>query len=178
MIGRIGDGDRGAMALFFFSGRRRHTRCGRDWSSDVCSSDLLFDMVEGGELQVVGTSPGPLPQAPMDFEVWAADYSLVEAPAMARLLTIASLSGLGNVLAGEGIAFQRLTGNVQLADGRLSSDLVRAFGPSLGITARGHLDLEGSDSDVRGTLVPAYSINRVLGAIPLLGFLLTGGERS
>src|SRR5205809_562752 len=26
--------------LFFFSGRRRHTRCSRDWSSDVCSSDL------------------------------------------------------------------------------------------------------------------------------------------
>src|SRR3989442_3043437 len=26
---------------FFFSSRRRHTRCGRDWSSDVCSSDLL-----------------------------------------------------------------------------------------------------------------------------------------
>src|SRR3989442_15532666 len=28
--------------LFFFSSRRRHTRCGRDWSSDVCSSDLVF----------------------------------------------------------------------------------------------------------------------------------------
>src|SRR2546429_1122442 len=27
---------------FFFSSRRRHTRCSRDWSSDVCSSDLLF----------------------------------------------------------------------------------------------------------------------------------------
>src|SRR6266498_1462114 len=27
---------------FFFSSRRRHTRCGRDWSSDVCSSDLRF----------------------------------------------------------------------------------------------------------------------------------------
>src|SRR3989442_12817520 len=26
--------------IFFFSSRRRHTRCGRDWSSDVCSSDL------------------------------------------------------------------------------------------------------------------------------------------
>src|SRR5690554_689211 len=26
--------------MFFFSSRRRHTRCGRDWSSDVCSSDL------------------------------------------------------------------------------------------------------------------------------------------
>src|SRR6266498_5969906 len=28
--------------FFFFSSRRRHTRCGRDWSSDVCSSDLLW----------------------------------------------------------------------------------------------------------------------------------------
>src|SRR3989442_12956358 len=28
------------MSQFFFSSRRRHTRCGRDWSSDVCSSDL------------------------------------------------------------------------------------------------------------------------------------------
>src|SRR6266498_2552282 len=29
------------LIFFFFSSRRRHTRCGRDWSSDVCSSDLL-----------------------------------------------------------------------------------------------------------------------------------------
>src|SRR5216684_4613306 len=28
------------MVFFFFSSRRRHTRCSRDWSSDVCSSDL------------------------------------------------------------------------------------------------------------------------------------------
>src|SRR2546422_7008346 len=28
--------------LFFFSSRRRHTRCSRDWSSDVCSSDLYL----------------------------------------------------------------------------------------------------------------------------------------
>src|SRR2546429_4782286 len=28
--------------FFFFSSRRRHTRCSRDWSSDVCSSDLEF----------------------------------------------------------------------------------------------------------------------------------------
>src|SRR6266550_5264651 len=28
------------VVIFFFSSRRRHTRCSRDWSSDVCSSDL------------------------------------------------------------------------------------------------------------------------------------------
>src|SRR5690554_7172712 len=34
------------MRRFFFSSRRRHTRCGRDWSSDVCSSDLYsIDLV-------------------------------------------------------------------------------------------------------------------------------------
>src|SRR5690554_8151448 len=37
-----------AMSLeFFFSSRRRHTRCGRDWSSGVCSSDLRAGVVGG-----------------------------------------------------------------------------------------------------------------------------------
>src|SRR5207245_8120414 len=30
------------VVFFFFSSRRRHTRCYRDWSSDVCSSDLVL----------------------------------------------------------------------------------------------------------------------------------------
>src|SRR5207245_8508822 len=34
--------------LFFFSSRRRHTRCYRDWSSDVCSSDLLLEAWRAG----------------------------------------------------------------------------------------------------------------------------------
>src|SRR2546429_6852493 len=32
--------------FFFFSSRRRHTRCSRDWSSDVCSSDLATSSPE------------------------------------------------------------------------------------------------------------------------------------
>src|SRR3989442_2303251 len=35
-------------AVFFFSSRRRHTRCGRDWSSDVCSSDLNWTRTDPG----------------------------------------------------------------------------------------------------------------------------------
>src|ERR1035437_6030135 len=35
-----------SLSFFFFSSRRRHTRYGRDWSSDVCSSDLLRFSVE------------------------------------------------------------------------------------------------------------------------------------
>src|SRR3712207_6968157 len=36
------------MQFFFFSSRRRHTRYWRDWSSDVCSSDLARDRLHAG----------------------------------------------------------------------------------------------------------------------------------
>src|SRR5205809_4369308 len=42
-VGRVGGEFRKSFVVsvfFFFSSRRRHTRCSRDWSSDVCSSDL------------------------------------------------------------------------------------------------------------------------------------------
>src|SRR5690606_15880429 len=49
-------------SIFFFSSRRRHTRFSRDWSSDVCSSDLLRDCsftIEPGEsVAIVGASGG------------------------------------------------------------------------------------------------------------------------
>src|SRR2546422_8463510 len=38
--------------FFFFSSRRRHTRCSRDWSSDVCSSDLAFFGADAAAWQV------------------------------------------------------------------------------------------------------------------------------
>src|SRR5205814_7150718 len=40
--------DRGVEDSFFFSSRRRHTRCLSDWSSDVCSSDLICGGHIGG----------------------------------------------------------------------------------------------------------------------------------
>src|SRR5690606_39888718 len=47
------------LVLFFFSSRRRHTRFSRDWSSDVCSSDL--DVREWGELLKPVIDQGLLP---------------------------------------------------------------------------------------------------------------------
>src|SRR5690554_7170530 len=49
----------GVSSPFFFSSRRRHTRCGRDWSSDVCSSDLeLFYYVAGADPVMQGLVGG------------------------------------------------------------------------------------------------------------------------
>src|SRR3989442_8437391 len=47
--------------FFFFSSRRRHTRCGRDWSSDVCSSDLFERLFARAlELQQAGDLLGAI----------------------------------------------------------------------------------------------------------------------
>src|SRR5687768_9875769 len=43
---------------FFFSSRRRHTRCSRDWSSDVCSSDLREFAAASGAANAVGVGTG------------------------------------------------------------------------------------------------------------------------
>src|SRR3989449_5294770 len=57
----------GTMSLFF-SSRRRHTRCSRDWSSDVCSSDLR----QGGEKRTVTVRLARAPSE-ADSEVAAAN---------------------------------------------------------------------------------------------------------
>src|SRR3989442_9452023 len=68
------------MFNFFFSSRRRHTRCGRDWSSDVCSSDLAVDSVRvrqdstGTTTRIFLASPGALPM-PVDLRVTLANGS-------------------------------------------------------------------------------------------------------
>src|SRR5207302_3083856 len=43
--------------LFFFSSRRRHTRFSRDWSSDVCSSDLIRSAGRPGPSHRIPGSP-------------------------------------------------------------------------------------------------------------------------
>src|SRR5690606_39437815 len=49
---------------FFFSSRRRHTRCSRDWSSDVCSSDLgeQIGSIGHGLVLLLGIAKGDIRQ--------------------------------------------------------------------------------------------------------------------
>src|SRR6266542_5248229 len=57
---------RDMLFFFFFSSRRRHTRCYRDWSSDVCSSDLIAlwrDLRKAGAISL-GQSAWALPDVP------------------------------------------------------------------------------------------------------------------
>src|SRR2546422_5901636 len=62
------------LVFFFFSSRRRHTRCSRDWSSDVCSSDLAADRPhaagpQGGRGLISGVALVAKPAGPTSHDV-------------------------------------------------------------------------------------------------------------
>src|SRR3546814_21142418 len=63
-----------------------------------------------------------------------------------------------------------------LDDGVATTELMRIYGASLGLTAKGNIDFDRDAIDLTGVVVPAYSINNFLSKIPLLGTILTGGE--
>ena len=63
-----------------------------------------------------------------------------------------------------------------LTDERIEIEKARAYGAALGITAQGKIDLDADRLDIEGTIVPAYVVSQIIGGIPLIGRILTGGE--
>src|SRR3712207_8033748 len=63
--------------VFFFSSRRRHTRYWRDWSSDVCSSDLLRSV--GGSQQALCRGRGPSYYRPQQCSLGGRSLRLLDA---------------------------------------------------------------------------------------------------
>ncbi|RDD60887.1 DUF3971 domain-containing protein [Ferruginivarius sediminum] len=156
-------------------GRRAVRITAGDTGAALRAMDMA-DTLEGGRLTVEGLSRGIDPASPIDASIDLRKFKIARAPALAKLLTLASLTGISDVLQGKGIGFQRFYGDVVVEGSVMSTDFVHAYGPALGITAKGHLDVKRDTSDLRGTIVPAASVNRVLGKIPVLGSLLTGGK--
>ena len=136
----------------------------------------LNDTVKGGRLSISAASDGPIPQNDLAGKIRVRNFKLVETPLLANLLSVASFTGLLDTLTGNGIRFERMTGDFVLVDGTAKTKLLRVYGPGLGITARGDIDLDDAAVDLEGTIVPAYSVNQLLEKIPLVGVLLTGGE--
>src|SRR6266536_5560360 len=66
------------MLFFLFSSRRRHTRSTRDWSSDVCSSDLEQPGRAGGVRLVEAPPPSPQAPAPGGANATAASAQALE----------------------------------------------------------------------------------------------------
>src|SRR5216683_3492172 len=63
--------------FFFFSSRRRHTRSDRDWSSDVCSSDLAVERLPDGSYRVTGRERVEELDDALDWSLPRGDYETV-----------------------------------------------------------------------------------------------------
>lgn len=136
----------------------------------------VYDNVRGGTFGLTGKAEDRNGTRMLVADAAGADYRVVGAPALARLLSIASLSGAGALLSGQGIPFNRLEGQVIFSGDLISLNGLRAYGGALGINASGNVDRAKGQISIEGTLVPAYTLNSVLGNIPVLGNLLLGGE--
>src|SRR3546814_15852688 len=98
---------------------------------------------------------------------------MVKAPALAKLLTVASFTGVLDLLRGEGIPFQGMDGEFVLDNGVATTELLRIYGASLGITAKGRIDFDRDATDITGVVVPAYTLHNFPSKIPLPAPILT-----
>ena len=135
----------------------------------------VTDRVRGGSLRVRGSASGAGPQAVIEGGVVMNDYTIVDAPALARILNAMSVTGLAELLSGQGISFGNLTGSFHKQGDGLRLWDMRTAGGALGLTLEGDIDLAKDTARLNGTIVPIYGVNRILGQIPLLGDLLSGG---
>ena len=98
---------------------------------------------------------------------------LKELPTLTKILTLASLQGIADILSGEGIRFDEFEMNFENKGQLITIDEIYAIGPAISVLMSGYVEKNKLIS-LRGTLVPATTINKAIGSIPVLGKILVG----
>ena len=101
------------------------------------------------------------------------DFKVSKVPALAQLLTLASLQGIADTLSGEGIRFESFEMKSNSKGNVLNIEDVLAIGPAVSILMEGYVD-KGKIVSLRGTLVPATKLNSIIASIPVVGDILVG----
>ncbi len=174
--GALSSGKRFQVSLTPNGKGKRQIAIKADDAGDLLRSLDVYDTMIGGTLDLDATFDDTIPGHPLSGEVLISDYRLVEAPALARLVGILTLTGIGDALKGDGLSFSEFKVPFVMKDGVIEVEKAKATGLSLGYTAKGRIYTHAEVVDIEGTVVPAYALNSVLGNIPLIGTLLTGTE--
>ena len=136
----------------------------------------LHDGMGGGRLQIDGNALQSQAGTSMQGRLQVKEFTVQQAPVLARILAAASLPGLLKLMNNDGLAFTQLAGDFTLGDGSITLKQLRLHGGSLGLTAKGTVNVKASTIDLKGTIIPFYGLNTLLSHVPLLGTLLTGGK--
>ena len=176
VTGLLGEGEPTSLNIWRFSPQERRFEYSAGSAGGAIRAVGLFDHAEGGTLDIRARIDDSNDERRASGAMRATDFTLTQAPILAQLLSVASMGGLANALTGDGlefenalIPFEKVGDKVTISDGR-------AYGPGLGITIFGTVNLESNALDLQGTIVPIYSLNAALGEIPLIGDILTGFE--
>lgn len=169
---RVTDTDRFALALTERDGVRRFEAKSENGGAVFKALGLGDDFV-GGRLLVAGRVEET---GAVNGALTINSFKLVDAPLLARLLSVASLTGIVDELQGTGISFSKINLPFEYSNQVFAIQDGAMYGPSIGLTAKGKYDLANSTLDGSGTIVPAYAVNSALGAIPIVGPIFTGGE--
>ena len=103
------------------------------------------------------------------------DFKLKELPVLTKILTLASLQGIADILSGEGIGFDEFEMNFQNQGNKITIEEIYAIGPAISIMMSGYIE-KNKVISLKGTLVPATTINKAIGSIPVLGKILVGSK--
>ena len=124
---------------------------------------------EGGKLDFYSVKKNRVSQSQLKIY----DFNLKELPALTKILTLASLQGIADILSGEGVKFEELEIKFTNKKNLMEVDELYAIGPAISILMDGYVQKNELVS-LRGTLVPATTINKFVGSIPILGDILVG----
>ena len=140
----------------------------------------VYENIVGGKLDIYGEPIKGYNDRNVKGLGTITDFKVVRAPTLARLLGMLSLPGVLSGLRGDGLTFSKLEANFDWVYRPKGSLLVvkdgRTSGNSVGFTFDGTYDQAKSSIDVEGTMIPLSGVNKVIGNIPLIGDILTGGS--
>ena len=99
------------------------------------------------------------------------DFKVINAPGVVKLLSLADFGGLADLAEGDGLSFEKMEINMNVNKGFLRLEELYAVGPSISVLMEGYKETSGLTS-LRGTLVPAKNLNKLLSKIPVIGNII------
>jgi len=102
------------------------------------------------------------------------NFKVVNAPGMIKLLSLADLGGLADLAEGDGISFDILEIEMEKTNNTLNISEILALGPSISVLMDGYKD--DNVTSLRGTLVPAKTLNKMISKIPVIGDIIIPKE--
>ena len=130
----------------------------------------FFEGIRGGKLLYNSVYDRTTSVSKISIE----NFKVVKAPALARLLTLADLGGIADVLSGEGMSFDTLEINLK-EDSNLTTIVeILALGSSVSVGMEGYIEKNSGLVSLSGTLVPAKMLNNIISKIPIVGNILVG----